>query len=138
MSKKYKNLTHKLTVEDQRKGVEASKARRKSKKVIKEILSDVLSLPVKSVPAFSTAAKKMGIDDNKSIKEFYVIVCLMNEMKEGNLDSLAKLMEMMKETSGTDSSAGRYEPTSIIVLPSAKDGENVLPDMKKEADGESS
>lgn len=113
----------------------ASAKRRKSKKVIKEILSDVLSLPVSSVPAFANAARKLGIECEKSVREFYVIVCLMNEMKEGNLDSLAKIIEMTKENGSAGDNGAKYESTNIYVLPSAKDGKDViLPERKAEDD----
>lgn len=90
-----KNLNHKLTVSEQRKGGKASVKKRKEKKAVRELMTAILDGKVKDNQQFAKLADKLGINDNKSIKEVYTLVCLLNSTKKSNLSDLADYHKFM-------------------------------------------
>jgi hypothetical protein len=92
-----KNLTHRLTVEEQREGGRKSVQSRRNKKTIQTILSEILDTKAGNVEQFGKLAAKIGIEKNKSIKEVYAIVCLLNSIKNADLSDLEKLTELLGE-----------------------------------------
>ena len=135
MSEKSKNLTHKLTAEEVRKGGKKSAESRRKKKMVRDILLDLLSQDISSMPIFKKTAEKIGIKDGKSIKELFVALSVLNEMKNAHLDSLPKIMQLIGEAEAKTEreDGGTFESPNIIVLPSAKPGDIIV----EEADGES-
>jgi hypothetical protein len=77
-------------------GVASGKARRE-KKTIRKILSDLLDGQIKDNPQFVKLASKMGIDSDKSVKDIFTMVCLLNSVKEGNLADLERLAKLLGE-----------------------------------------
>lgn len=101
-----KNLTHKLTVSEQRKGGKASGRARKEKKTIQKILKDLLDGEVKDNPQFSKLATKLGLESNKSVKDIFTMVCLLNSVKNGDLEDLIKLSKLLGEDTTKEGNNG--------------------------------
>lgn len=80
-----------------RKGGIASGKARREKRAVKKILSELLELPVEENSNFEKTAKKLGLESDKSIKELFVLVCLLNSLKKGNLTDIEKLMQILGE-----------------------------------------
>jgi hypothetical protein len=91
------NLTHKLTVSEQRKGGKKSAQVRREKKTVQKILNDFLSTAAKDNPQVSKLAAKMGLQDDGSIKDLFTIVCTLNTLKDGNLSDLERLSKLLGE-----------------------------------------
>ena len=91
------NLTHKLTVSEQRKGGQKSAQVRREKKTVQKILNDFLSTAAKDNPQVSKLAAKMGLQDDRSIKDLFTIVCTLNTLKDGNLSDLERLSKLLGE-----------------------------------------
>lgn len=91
------NLTHKLTVSEQRKGGQKSAQVRREKKTVQKILSDFLETSAKDNPQIAKLASKMGLQSGESIKDLFTIVCTLNTLKSGNLGDLEKLSKLLGE-----------------------------------------
>ena len=91
------NLTHKLTVSEQRKGGQKSAQVRREKKTVQKILNDFLSTAAKDNPQVSKLAAKMGLQDDGSVKDLFTIVCTLNTLKDGNLSDLERLSKLLGE-----------------------------------------
>ena len=91
------NLTHKLTVSEQRKGGQKSAQVRREKKTVQKILNDFLSTAAKDNPQVSKLAAKMGLQEDGSIKDLFTIVCTLNTLKNGNLSDLERLSKLLGE-----------------------------------------
>lgn len=83
--------------ENGKKGGIASGQARREKKAIREILSDILDSEIKDSPQFAEVAAKMGIETDKSVKDIFTLICLMNSLKEGNIADLEKLSKLLGE-----------------------------------------
>ena len=84
-------------VENGRKGGIASGQARREKKTIQKILADLLDSEIKDSPQFTKLASKMGVEIDKSIKDIFTMVCLLNSVKNGNLGDLEKLVKILGE-----------------------------------------
>lgn len=91
------NLTHKLTVSEQRKGGQKSVQVRREKKTVQKILNDFLSMAANDNPQVAKLAAKMGLQDDGSIKDLFTIVCTLNTLKDGNLSDLERLSKLLGE-----------------------------------------
>ena len=104
------NLTHKLTVSEQRKGGQKSAQVRREKKTVQKILNDFLSTAAKDNPQVSKLAAKMGLQDDRSVKDLFTIVCTLNTLKDGNLSDLERLSKLLGEqTEIADTEAQKQE-----------------------------
>ena len=95
-----KNLipqAHILTVEEASKGGIASGKARREKKTIQKILADLLDGQIKDSPQFAKLASKMGVESDKSVKDIFTMVCLLNSVKSGNLGDLERLNKLLGE-----------------------------------------
>ena len=88
---------HKFTQEEAKRGGINSAIARREKKTVQKILTDLLESDIKDNPQFAKLAAKMGVDSNKSIKDIFTMVCLLNSVKGGNLSDLEKLMKLLGE-----------------------------------------
>ena len=77
-------------------GVASGKARRE-KKTIQKILADLLDGQIKDNPQFAKLASKMGVESDKSVKDIFTMVCLLNSVKSGNLGDLERLSKLLGE-----------------------------------------
>lgn len=77
-------------------GVASGKARRE-KKTIQKILADLLDSEIKDSPQFAKLASKMGVESDKSVKDIFTMVCLLNSVKSGNLGDLERLSKLLGE-----------------------------------------
>ena len=77
-------------------GIASGKARRE-KKTIQKILADLLDGQIKDNPQFAKLASKMGIESDKSVKDIFTMVCLLNSVKSGNLGDLERLSKLLGE-----------------------------------------
>ena len=77
-------------------GIASGKARRE-KKTIQKILSDLLDGQIKDNPQFAKLASKMGVESDKSVKDIFTMVCLLNSVKSGNLGDLERLSKLLGE-----------------------------------------
>ena len=91
------NLTHKLTVSEQRKGGQKSAQVRREKKTVQKILNDFLSTSAKDNPQVAKLAAKIGLKSDDSIKDLFTIVCTLNTLKDGNLSDLERLSKLLGE-----------------------------------------
>lgn len=88
---------YKLSQEEaKRGGINSAKARRE-KKTIQKILADLLDSEIKDSPQFAKLASKMGVESDKSIKDIFTLVCLLNSVKSGNLGDLERLSKLLGE-----------------------------------------
>ena len=95
-----KNLipqAHTLTVEEASKGGQNSGKSRREKKTIQKILADLLDSEIKDNPQFAKLASKMGVESDKSVKDIFTMVCLLNSVKSGNLGDLERLSKLLGE-----------------------------------------
>ena len=77
-------------------GIASGQARRENK-TIQKILSDLLDGEIKDNPQFAKLASKMGVESDKSIKDIFTMVCLLNSVKSGNLGDLERLSKLLGE-----------------------------------------
>lgn len=77
-------------------GIASGKARRE-KKTIQKILADLLDSEIKDNPQFAKLASKMGVESDKSVKDIFTMVCLLNSVKSGNLGDLERLSKLLGE-----------------------------------------
>ena len=84
-------------VEIARQGGIASGKARREKKTIQKILADLLDSEIKDSPQFTKLASKMGVESDKSVKDIFTMVCLLNSVKNGNLGDLERLSKLLGE-----------------------------------------
>ena len=77
-------------------GIASGKARRE-KKTIQKILADLLDSEVKDSPQFAKLASKMGVESDKSVKDIFTYICVLNSVKSGNLGDLERLSKLLGE-----------------------------------------
>lgn len=77
-------------------GIASGKARRE-KKTIQKILADLLDSEIKDNPQFAKLASKMGVESDKSVKDIFTYICLLNSVKSGNLGDLERLSKLLGE-----------------------------------------
>ena len=83
--------------ENGKKGGKKSARVRAEKRTIQKMLNDFLKTPCSDSPQFENLAQKLGIETEKSKKELFIIICVMNTMKKGTIDDVAKLIEVLGE-----------------------------------------
>lgn len=84
-------------------GIASGKARRE-KKTIQKILADLLDSEIKDSPQFAKLASKMGVESDKSVKDIFTMVCLLNSVKSGNLGDLERLSKLLGEDKQNENS----------------------------------
>lgn len=97
---------YKLSREEAKKGGIASGKARREKKTIQKILADLLDGQIKDNPQFAKLAAKMGIESDKSIKDIFTLVCLLNSVKSGNLGDLERLSKLLGEDNAKEQNNG--------------------------------
>ena len=112
MANENKNLMpqSERTKDEQRKiarmgGIASGKARRE-KKTIQKILADLLDGQIKDSPQFAKLASKMGVESDKSVKDIFTMVCLLNSVKSGNLGDLERLSKLLGEDNAKEHNNG--------------------------------
>lgn len=93
-------------VENGRKGGIASGQTRREKKTIQKILADLLDSEIKNSSQFTKLASKMGVESDKSIKDIFTMVCLLNSVKNGNLGDLERLSKLLGEDNAKEHNNG--------------------------------
>ena len=88
---------YKLSQEEAKRGGIASGKARREKKTIQKILADLLDSEIKDSPQFAILASKMGVESDKSVKDIFTMVCLLNSVKSGNLGDLERLSKLLGE-----------------------------------------
>lgn len=86
-------------------GIASGKARRE-KKTIQKILADLLDGEIKDSPQFAKLASKMGVETDKSIKDIFTLVCVLNSVKSGNLGDLERLSKLLGEDNAKEHNNG--------------------------------
>ena len=82
--------------DSQKAGIASGKARRE-KKTIQKILSELLDSEIKDSPQFAKLASKMGVESDKSVKDIFAYICVLNSVKSGNLGDLERLSKLLGE-----------------------------------------
>ena len=77
-------------------GIASGKARRE-KKTIQKILAELLDGQIKDSPQFAKLASKMGVESDKSVKDIFTYICVLNSVKNGNLGDLERLSKLLGE-----------------------------------------
>lgn len=80
-----------------KKGGRNSGRARREKKTVRDALLAVLDRKIKGYQQFEELAAKEGIEDKRSIKELYTLVCLLNSIKKGDLSDLERLTRLLGE-----------------------------------------
>ena len=93
-------------VEIARQGGIASGKARREKKTIQKILADLLDGQIKDSPQFAKLASKMGVESDKSVKDIFTMVCLLNSVKSGNLGDLERLSKLLGEDNAKEHNNG--------------------------------
>lgn len=93
-------------VEIARQGGIASGKARREKKTIQKILADLLDSEIKDSPQFAKLASKMGVESDKSVKDIFTVVCLLNSVKSGNLGDLERLSKLLGEDNAKEHNNG--------------------------------
>ena len=93
-------------VENGRKGGIASGQARREKKTIQKILADLLDSEIKDSPQFAKLASKMGVESDKSVKDIFTLVCVLNSVKSGNLGDLERLSKLLGEDNAKEHNNG--------------------------------
>ena len=93
-------------VENGRKGGIASGQARREKKTIQKILADLLDSEIKDNPQFAKLASKMGVESDKSVKDIFTYICLLNSVKSGNLGDLERLSKLLGEDNAKEHNNG--------------------------------
>ena len=93
-------------VENGRKGGIASGQARREKKTIQKILADLLDGQIKDSPQFAKLASKIGVESDKSVKDIFTMVCLLNSVKSGNLGDLERLSKLLGEDNAKEHNNG--------------------------------
>ena len=93
-------------VEIARQGGLASGKARREKKTIQKILADLLDSEIKDSPQFAKLASKMGVEGDKSVKDIFTMVCLLNSVKSGNLGDLERLSKLLGEDNAKEHNNG--------------------------------
>lgn len=93
-------------VEIARQGGIASGQARREKKTIQKILADLLDSEIKDTPQFTKLASKMGVESDKSVKDIFTMVCLLNSVKSGNLGDLERLSKLLGEDNAKEHNNG--------------------------------
>ena len=104
-----KNLipqAHILTVEEQSAGGKKSAEVRREKKTIQKILADLLDSEIKDSPQFAKLASKMGVESDKSVKDIFTYICVLNSVKSGNLGDLERLSKLLGEDNAKEHNNG--------------------------------
>ena len=89
-----------------RKGGIASGQARREKKTIQKILADLLDSEIKDNPQFAKLASKMGVESDKSLKDIFTYICLLNSVKSGNLGDLERLSKLLGEDNAKEHNNG--------------------------------
>ena len=93
-------------VEIARQGGIASGKARREKKTIQKILAELLDGQIKDNPQFAKLASKMGVESDKSVKDIFTMVCLLNSVKSGNLGDLERLSKLLGEDNAKEHNNG--------------------------------
>lgn len=86
-------------------GIASGKARRE-KKTIQKILTELLDGEIKNSPQFAKLAAKMGVESDKSVKDIFTLICLINSVKSGNLGDLERLSKLLGEDTAKEANNG--------------------------------
>jgi hypothetical protein len=97
---------HKFTQEEAKRGAKKSAQVRREKKTVQKILSDLLDSEIKNMPQFAKLASKMGVEGDKSVKDIFTMVCLLNSVKNGNLGDLERLSKLLGEDNAKEHNNG--------------------------------
>lgn len=118
------NLTHKLTVSEQRKGGQKSAQVRREKKTVQKILGDFLDLDITQNRTLEQLAKKAGISTDGSIKDLVTAVCVLNTLKRGDVSELEKIAKLLGEqTEIADTEAQKQADFLAAVKKAVTDGD---------------
>ena len=93
---------YKLSREEAKKGGINSAKSRRERKTIQKLITDYLDKSVKDNAALREIAQTAGIDGKDSVKKLFTVVCLLNTLKEGDLNDLEKLMKLIGEETAAD------------------------------------
>ena len=89
-----------------RKGGIASGQARRKKKTIQKIHANLLDSEIKDNPQFAKLASKMGVESDKSVKDIFTYICLLNSVKSGNLGDLERLSKLLGEDDAKEQNNG--------------------------------
>ena len=102
-------------VKNGKKGAEASNKKQAEKRTMQQIALEILQRQAGDSEQWKTIAKKRGIQTDTSIKELMFLCCLDNAAKRGNLDDIAKLMDMIGEQKGGSENTSPDDPISAAL-----------------------
>lgn len=92
-----------------RKGGRESGRVRREKRTVRKILEDYLETDARNTPMFEVLADKIGLEKNGSIKELFVMSCILRSVEEGELSDLERLMKMLGEQAEANTSEEKLD-----------------------------
>lgn len=95
--KGFNTKTREEMIEIGKKGAKASAEAKRQKKLVREILQDLMNSPITDYPVFEKAAQKIGVDHKKTVKELFTMACVMNNVKDAKLKDLDTLVNLLGE-----------------------------------------
>lgn len=107
-----------------RKGGIASGKTRREKKTIQRILNEILNTTCSDNAQFAKLAAKLGLNNEKSIKEILTYISIINTAKNANLDELGKLAKLTGEQVEYEDNNGNVIETLVKIKRCADDTRN--------------
>lgn len=111
--------SHEEAVKNGRKGGKASGKSRRERKTVQRILSDLLDSDIKDMPQFANLAEKLGVDGDKSVKDIFTLICLLNTVKSGNLQDLERVMKILGEETEVDAAEKKAQSDLLAAIKKA-------------------
>lgn len=88
---------HVLTDEDRRKGAEKSVMVRKEKRDIKNAINRILDANCTEFEQFKGVAEKLGVPKGWTVRELFVLSCLLRSVANGEVADLERFAKIIGE-----------------------------------------
>ena len=66
----------------------------------------MLDSEIKDSPQFAKLASKLGVESDKSVKDIFTYICVLNSVKSGNLGDLERLCKVLGEDNAKEHNNG--------------------------------
>ena len=106
------------------KGGKASAKARQERKTVQNMLTKYFDSKISDDKQLKKLADKIGIEGDESVKYLYTVVCAMNTLKKGELKDLKLIMELLGETSQSESSEDVQQAEFLDAVKKAVSNEN--------------
>lgn len=101
--------------EIQEKGRRQNKKNWKEKKTIQNGLNKLLNTPIKKFNNVKSLAQSLGLKENQTLKDLYIFVAALNNLKKAKLEDLETIMRILGEETQYENGNGDVEATLAII-----------------------